>query len=136
MLTETVGTEKWMPVSKYEGCYEVSNFGRVRSVSRLVKGCHSLRINKSRIMSQHREKNGYFKVPLCKNGTQKTQLIHRIMAIAFIDNNIRRNTDVNHIDGDKTNNNIENLELCSRSENMRHAVSLGLSRGPLKVLKC
>lgn len=98
--------EYWKPVVGYEGLYEVSNFGRVKSI----------RFGKERILKPGTDKRGYLLVGLCKNNKQKTHKVHRLVMEAFIPN-----TDnlpcVNHKDEDKTNNNVENLEWCSYTYN-------------------
>lgn len=100
--------EIWKDVKGYEGLYQVSNLGRVWSV-RKQKYCKPY------------EGNGYFKVDLCaKNGKRKKEYLHRIIAIAFIDNH-NNYTVVNHIDGNRKNNSINNLEWTTMSGNAYHA---------------
>lgn len=103
----------WKDVVGYEGLYQVSNRGNVRS----------LRYNntsKTKCIKIYTEKVGYKRVTLSKNGKSKNKRIHRLVAEAFIENKFNY-PHVNHIDGDKGNNNVSNLEWCSRSHNQRHA---------------
>lgn len=127
--------EKWNAIDGYLGFYEVSTFGRVRSISRTVRGPFSNRIAHSRILSPSCEESGYPKVHLWRDGKSRVAHVHRLVAKSFLKKEIPRSIDVNHIDGVKTNNSVKNLELCTRTENMKHAVSNGLSRGKIKVNK-
>jgi len=109
--------EIWRPVVGYKGLYEVSDLGRIRSVSRLVRGPRVLRVAYGRMMSLHREKGDYFKVNLWKDGFGHKFYVHRLVAATFC-----RGTghDVNHLDLNKGNNLATNLEWCSRQDNMKH----------------
>lgn len=127
-------TEIWKDIPGYEGLYQVSNFGTIKSMKRMVK--HSLnsnRICKEKIILPKLSNTGYYRVHLNKNGIQKKLLIHRIIAIAFIQNPLNKPC-VNHIDGNPTNNNILNLEWCTYSENEIHSyVVLGKKSPRLNV---
>ena len=107
--------EEWKSIPGYEGLYEVSNLGRVRSVER----CD--RFNR-KIVSKILKPNyvsGYLRVGMYKNKTFKYYLIHRLVAQAFLPNpdNLPQ---VNHKDEDKSNNRVDNLEWCDRSYNMNY----------------
>lgn len=121
--------EIWKPVVGYEGLYEVSNRGRVRSLDRRVFNGVGYYVMPGRILKQsktHINKN-YQKVLLKKPGEKhKNEKIHRLVAMAFIDKPSGKDY-VNHLDGDKANNNVENLEWCNLSENSQHAMENGLS---------
>lgn len=95
--------------------YKITNAGEVISIKR----------NKEIILSSRINKGGYYYVNLCKNGKYKSKAIHKLVANAFIDNPLKLNV-VNHIDGDKLNNNSSNLEFCTMSQNSKHAVEFGL----------
>ena len=129
--------EVWKDVENFEGQYQVSSFGRVKSLARTrlgKNGCISpLR---ERIMSLKTTKEGYKAIGLCKNGDKKHPSVHRLVANAFI-NRIEGKETVNHVDGNKENNNVYNLEWANQSEQMIHAVKLDLveKRGSPKYTK-
>lgn len=115
--------EIWKPISGYEGLYEVSSYGRVRSVSRIVK-CRGIGMRKlkGKMRPAQKRGNGYLFVSLCKNRKHKMHSIHRLVAEAFIPNpdNLPY---VNHKDETKTNNNVDNLEWCTASYNATYGTS-------------
>lgn len=123
--------EIWKDIQGYDGLYQVSNLGRVRSYDREVK-CrgNSKRIIKGKILSPSRHgkvcKDGsyYLHVGLTDfNKTTKYITIHRLVALAFCPNsNPELYTEVNHIDENKHNNQANNLEWCSRAENNHHSL--------------
>lgn len=121
-------SEIWKPVVGYEGIYEVSSFGRVRSIDRIVNG--GSRWGKrpehkhGKILSQFSNVDGYKCVHIKIGGKQKEYRVHRLVAFAFLGKPEGDQTEVNHIDGDKTNNSVDNLEWVSHTENMRHAFSV------------
>lgn len=108
--------EEWTDIKDYEGLYQVSNFGRVRSLDRLDGSNHRL---KGRILKPIKQTHGYLHVCLYKNGSQSIKKIHRLVAQAFI-SNPENKLDVNHIDENKTNNMLSNLEWVTRKENVNH----------------
>ena len=109
--------ESWKPVVGYEGLYEVSDLGRVRSLDRVVKGKRNSKWErKGRILQQADRGNGYYAVCLHKSGTQKMYLVHRLVAVAFIPNPFNKPC-VNHLDENKQNNAISNLEWATYKEN-------------------
>lgn len=103
----------WKEISGYEGLYEVSDTGLVRSLNFNHTG-------KTRIISPGKQRDGYLAVQLCKDGIRKNLLVHRLVANAFIQNPQNLKT-VNHIDEDKTNNNVSNLEWMSHGDNARYS---------------
>ena len=110
--------EEWRPVVGYEGLYEVSNLGRVRSVDGYVKSKgESYRLHKGKVLSPAKDTIGYLFVILHCNGKCKTIRIHRLVAQAFLLNPDNL-TEVNHKDEDKTNNSVDNLEWCDHKYNM------------------
>lgn len=127
--------EVWKDIIGYEGLYQVSNLGRVKSLQRVVKRTNGRPYTaKEKILGQFysgRDKD-YLKSYLSKNGKKKSYQIHRLVAIAFIPN-VQNKPQVNHIDGNKSNNNILNLEWCTNSENQIHAYRMGLNH--VKSLK-
>lgn len=123
--------EVWKDIFGYEGFYQVSNLGRVKSLDRIIKykpsktrGEYEAKTN-GKISTQHKNIDGYIRVDLCKDGKHKSSLVHRLVALHFIPNPGMLNQ-VNHIDGDKTNNYVDNLEWCTQAENAAHAVKIGL----------
>jgi hypothetical protein len=117
---ETEMIEIWETIVGYGGAYEVSNMGRVKSS----------KFRNSRILKPRNTKNGYKRVALNENSRVTNFSVHRLVAIAFI-----QNTDnlpqVNHIDGNKLNNIVTNLEWCDARHNQLHAISLGLVKKKL-----
>ena len=104
--------ENWKDIENYEGLYQVSNEGRVKSLS-------NDKTRKEKILKPAADGGGYMYVNLYKNGQKKSHKVHRLVASAFIDNSDNL-PEVNHIDEDKTNNNLENLEWCSHAFNINH----------------
>lgn len=118
--------EEWRPVVGWEGAYEVSSDGRVRSVVRIVKmgnGAGSMRTIGGDIMSSCIANNGYTKISLKFGSKSKTTSIHRLVAEAFIACE-KTGMQVNHIDGNKLNNHVANLEWVTPGENTRHSISI------------
>ena len=112
--------EIWRPVVGYEGLYEVSSYGRVRSLDMYVKvGYGNYRLHKGKVLSPAKDTGGYLKVNLYCNGKQKTIDVHRLVAQAFLPNpdNLPQ---VNHKDENKTNNRVENLEMCNAKYNLSY----------------
>lgn len=105
-------TEIWKPVKGYEGLYEVSSLGRVKSLSYKCTGVE-------KILKPNRQRNGYLGVCLRRYGKVKRFLIHRLVAIAFLPNPYDFEQ-INHKNEDKANNCVENIEWCSRRYNMRY----------------
>lgn len=118
--------EVWKPVLGYETAYEVSSLGRVRSVDREVMNRWGTTCaRKGQIRAHGVKREGYHFVNLCRKQRAKPMYVHRLVAIAFLPNPDCL-PQVNHRDGDKSNNAVENLEWCSKSENCQHALSAGL----------
>jgi len=121
--------EEWKDVIDYEGLYEVSNEGNVKSVDRVVyqvmNGVRKSFNYKSKILTQELTSRNYLRVTLSKSNTQKRHSVHRLVATAFLENH-ENLEQVNHKDGVTTNNKIENIEWCTQSENQKHAFRTGL----------
>lgn len=121
--------EIWKDIEGYEGFYQVSNTGKVKSISRLKHTPNKTTyLCKEKLMKLHKDKTyGYIQLELCKNNTGTTVKVHRLVAIAFVPNPLNL-PQVNHLDGDKTNNNDWNLGWTDNSGNQIHAFKLGLNK--------
>lgn len=116
----------WEDVVGYEGLYKVSNNGLIKNVPRVYKMKDGRnRTIKGQYMAFMTDKDGYKRLGLRKNGTQKKFYVHRLVAMAFIPNPEEK-PQVNHIDGVKDNNFYKNLEWCTNKENRAHAAKNGL----------
>lgn len=125
--------EIWKPVKGYEGFYEVSNTGKVKALQRAVKAHNGWdRTFNERLLTLHSSKltkrhpNPMYHVELWKDNKRAVKMIHRLVAEHFIPNPDGK-PQVNHIDGNRANNTVENLEWCTNSENMHHAYKTGLA---------
>ena len=131
--------EEWKPIKTYEGFYEISSLGRVKSVERKVynpsvlgEGCYRTvpeKIRKPNIMK------GYHCISLIKNKSHKVYRIHRLVIEHFKEEAPSSEHQVNHIDGDKSNNCVDNLEWVTPKENTQHAIKTGLRCNPDEVTK-
>lgn len=108
----------WVDIKGYEGLYQTTVHGEIKS----LYTTHG----RVKILKHYLQSNGYFAVTLWKNGIKKTALIHRIIAENFIQNTNPNSIQVNHKNGNKKDNRIENLEWVTQSENTIHAISIGL----------
>lgn len=108
--------ETFKKIPNYEGLYQVSNFGNVK---RFYQN------GKTRILKQSIDRCGYKHLELCKDGKEKFFNVHRVIAKVFIPNEEDKPC-VNHLDGNKLNNNVSNLQWCTHSENTQHAYNTGL----------
>lgn len=104
--------EEWRPIVGFEGLYEVSNKGKVKSLN-------YSRTKKSRIMKATKYSNGYMVVQLCKNKLKIHKSVHRLVAETFIPNP-NNYPQINHKDEDKTNNHVNNLEWCTAKYNSNY----------------
>lgn len=117
--------EIWKDVVGYEGLYQISNLGRVKSLARKIDHVKYIEDRGDVIMTPFLNKNGYFTVMLHKNRKKKQHRIHQMVARAFIPNPLGKEM-INHIDCNTQNNRVENLEWCTNSENQLHAMANGL----------
>ena len=114
--------EIWKDVVGYEGLYQVSNLGRTKSLDRIVSTGKGMRKHHGKILIQQLDgQKHYFQVSLSKNGKVKKIQVHCLVAQTFIPNP-KNKPEVNHIDGNKQNNNVTNLEWVTTKENMQHAL--------------
>lgn len=116
--------EIWKDIQGYEGLYQVSNLGRVKSlgrfIDRLVYGHYW---QEERILKPNKTKYGYLTVELRKNKKPKRLLVHRLVAITFIPNP-KNKPEVDHINADKTNNSVNNLRWVTAKENIRNPLNM------------
>lgn len=112
--------EQWRPILGYEGLYEASSHGRIRSLPRVAKSGNGYRAVPGRVLSVPPEKD-YPVVTLSKAGRVSSFRVHVLVAVAFLGDH-RRDKVVNHIDGDKSNNHLSNLEWVTFSDNTTFSV--------------
>ena len=117
-------TEEWRDIKGFEGIYQVSNEGRVRSLDHVTAGRHW----KGKVLSAA-VKAGYPSVRLSNGAEKRSCRVHRLVAEAFLDNP-ETLPEVNHIDGNKNNNHVDNLEWCTSKKNKVHAWIIGLTKLP------
>jgi hypothetical protein len=122
-MEELQNIDEWRPVASLDNYYEVSIDGRVR---RCIGGAGA----QLSIRKQHPNKSGYMTVKACVHGIAKTQMVHRLVAAAFLGEPPFAGAEVNHKDGKKWNNHASNLEWCSSSQNHSHAIRIGLKEKP------
>ena len=115
--------EVWKDIPGYEGYYQVSNLGRVKSIPRKVYCNGGFHISKERILKQDKNKSGYWRTHLLKDGIAKTPLVHRLVALAFIPNP-NNYPDINHKDENPANNCVNNLEWCTEKYNMNYGTAI------------
>ena len=116
--------EIWKNISGYDGLYQISNFGRIKN-------------SKGNIKISQKQNSGYLIVHLYKDGKRKALLVHRIVAETFLTNSNHKK-EVNHINGDKNNNRVDNLEWVTPKENQRHSrkILLRVCGEKPKKIKC
>jgi len=122
--------EVWKDIKGYIGEYKVSNKGRVLSVKRRVpKSDGTTQLVREKILKLRVNSSGYYQASfgLGERGKRKNEFVHRLVAIAFLDNEEKLPV-VNHIDGDIKNNNVGNLEWTTYSGNTTHAYETGLMK--------
>lgn len=127
--------EIWKDIPNYEGLYQVSNTGKVKSIPHYTRNgakC-SVRLTKGKILAQYKMPNGYMQVQLSKNELREKYYVHRLVASVFLDNKYNL-SDVNHIDGNKNNNSVDNLEWCSHRGNQIHMYENRMTKKAYPVL--
>ena len=124
--------EIWLPIKDYPN-YEVSNLGRVRALkyySNVTKKYY----DRILVLKVKTNRWGYNFVGISNRNGRKSKIVHRLVAETFIPN-VNGLREVNHIDGNKQNNRVENLEWCTRSQNLKHAYKLGLKKPIQEYIK-
>lgn len=121
-------TEEWKAIKGYEGSFEISNHGNVRSLDRTIERRRYGKIFvKGQMMKQQTARNGYQFVYLTRDGSKKIGSVHRLVAQHFIEP-VEGCPEVNHKDRDKKNNHVDNLEWSNSKLNSQHAVMTGYHR--------
>ena len=123
--------EIWKQIEGYEGLYEVSNLGKVK---RLPITLHSRFYKEKLLTISYNPGTGYYFVSLRKNEHNKNYSLHRLVAMTFIANPDNL-PEVNHKDGKKSNNCVDNLEWCTSKENIEHAIRSGLVKNQCKICR-
>lgn len=117
--------EVWKDIEGYEGLYQVSSYGRVKSLAKKLTRRDGIDVNyKERVLKPYNCDGGYQVVALYKNNDRTQVLVHRLVAQSFLDNPENK-PEVNHIDFNTANNNLFNLEWTTRQENIRHSQRAG-----------
>lgn len=128
--------EIWKNIKDYEKLYQISNFGNVKSLSKFHKTNKNYSsigyLSKEKILKPQLNYYGYYVVNLSKNGKTKVIPIHKLVAMHFI-KNINNYKIINHKDGNKLNNNADNLEWCTSKHNIQHAYDNDLMKNCIKV---
>jgi hypothetical protein len=126
--------EQWKPIPGYEGYYEASTLGVIRSVERVVPhGRHGTCKQKSKVLKYAFDNKGYIRVALSMGDSFKTYTIHRLIAMTFLGER-PEGYQINHRSGIKTDNSVDNLEYCTHAENVSHSVRMGLQKPRKGVL--
>ena len=116
--------EIWKDIKGYENIYQVSNLGRVKSLTRKINVLHGVRIIQGHILKPFKTNTGYFRVDLKSHQKSNYKSIHRLVAETFIPNP-NNFPIVNHKDNNPTNNKVDNLEWCTQSYNIKYAYKYG-----------
>lgn len=124
------GCEIWKDIKGYEGMYQISNWGRVRSLDRVsyqkhYSGCLSRYEHKGRILRLSSRPNGYVRVTINRH----CETVHRLVAEAFLEKPEGKDY-INHLDANPKNNHVNNLEWCTQSENIQYAYNNGTKKPP------
>lgn len=118
--------EEWKDIPGYKGRYQASSHGQIKSLSRLIPCIHNAKRRiRERILSQHIMNANYYTAHICYDMNNKTMLVHRLVAMAFL-SNPENKPEVNHKNGIRLDNRVENLEWVTSKENTAHARGSGL----------
>lgn len=127
--------EIWRDVVGYEGLYQVSNLGRVKSLERYVKNSkNGFSLKRERLLTLTKDNKGYFRAKLSKDGTSKPYRVHRLVAVAFIPNKSNL-LEVDHIDANRTNNSVSNLRWVNHRQNINNPNGCGFGERHYRARK-
>lgn len=118
--------EIWVDIKGFEGLYQISSYGRIKSYDRYIRNGFNTYIKKGKIRKNQFSNNGYYIIIFNINTKMYQYLIHRLVASNFIPNE-NNYSQVNHKDGNKLNNNVENLEWITPSNNIIHSINNNLT---------
>lgn len=118
MSLKSIPGERWADAPGFEGLYQISTMGRLKSIARMKTNHGKKQLVKAKIKSQRIGSHGYYRSNLLKNGKSYTRTIHRLVALAFLEPSEKKQ--VNHKNGDRLDNRVENLEWVTNRENQRH----------------
>lgn len=128
--------ETWRPIAGYEGLYEVSNQGQVRSLPHRTSSRFGLKMSPGRVLKPFIARNGYYRVDLSKDGKSRRMSVHRLVALSFVPPVLGK-PNVNHKNSNKRDNHPENLEWCTVQENTKHWIARVMPNGwSFKYDKC
>jgi hypothetical protein len=119
-------SKNWFEILGYEGLYQINKKGDIKAIPKTVGFGQGYKTKKL-ILNQYKSKEGYLRVRLYKKNKCKNYSVHRLVALQFLENP-KNKPQVNHKNGVKTDNRLENLEWNTRSENMKHSFNMGLSK--------
>lgn len=124
--------EIWKDIPGYEGFYQASNLGNIKSLL-FQSNIYNKKIYREKILKPKKNKDNCLRVELWKNGEHKTFSVHRLVGMTFLENKNYKNLTINHKDGNRLNNKIENLEWISLADNIRHGFESGLYSCQIKT---
>lgn len=129
---EDLPNEEWRDIKGFEGLYQISNYGRVKSLDRFIDSDHHYF---ERIMKVRKGNNGYLNLTLCKNGTKNQRCVHRIVAYAFpeICGKWFKGCEIDHLDTITKNNIASNLKVCTHVENANNPITLSRNSNKLRM---
>ena len=125
--------EIWRDIPTYEGYYQASNFGRIKSLL-FQSNIYNKKYQREKILKPKQTKDGCLRVELWKDGEHRTWLTYRLVALAFLGVPEDKTMTINHKDGNRLNNHISNLEWCTRRENIQHGFRTGLYKYQKPIL--
>lgn len=135
-MIDNLENERWIPLINYDGIYEISSKGRVKSLNRIITDFNGKVIRKvsEKIKGQNINGKGYCRIQLSKNGINSEFMVHRLVLESFGFCR-KEKQECNHINGIPSDNRIENLEWCTHSENIQHSIKYLDRKKPVTAFK-